>query len=159
MERFDKFQSAPTPPPTNGDFPEYSPSDLSLSETMPSEPVSPVKRKANDADDDDLCDVADSPPPKKAKKIKKERAETDEEYAMRLQAELDAINGRSTRGGGARRQAAPKKKTAKPKKKSKAKVGSDDDSDVLDGDKPEKEKKGGFHVCCDRSLSTLDVPS
>lgn len=113
-----------------------------------SESVSPpVKRKV--ASDEDMSDVADSPPPKKIKKAKpaQDSVESDEQLAKRMQAELDAQAARSTRGGGTTRKKPVVKKGATPKKKkSKARVGSDLDSDV-DSDKPEKERKGGFHVC------------
>ena len=156
MARFDKFQqkmdgaavdTVPEPAPTaNGATRTAHPTKLESNE--PSEPASPTKRKASD--DDDLSDVLDSPPPKKAKKISsKSVAETDEELAKRMQAELNA-SARSTRGGGTtKRKPAPKKPKAKstPKKKSKAKINSDDDSalSASSTEKPEKEKKGGFH--------------
>ncbi|KAK6429758.1 hypothetical protein LTR95_014090, partial [Oleoguttula sp. CCFEE 5521] len=104
------------------------------------------KRKADSDDDDDLSSVIDTPPKKKPKKkISKAEAETDAEYAARLQAELNAVNGRSTRGGGAKRKAAIKKEK-KPKKKSVAKLGADDDSELESGTaKPERPKTGAFH--------------
>ncbi len=110
-----------------------------------SESASPAKRKASD--DEDFSDVADSPPQKKVNKSKPTPTETDEQLAKRMQAELNAPTGRSTRGGGPTKKMAVAKKAATPKKKkSKAKVGSDEDSDVETGDKPEPERKGGFHV-------------
>ena len=82
-------------------------------------------------------------------------AETDEQIARRLQAEYSAPASRATRGGAANKKKAvvvKKEKVAKRgKKKSAAKIGSDDDSNVegrssgSGGEKPEKEKKGGFH--------------
>lgn len=163
MERFDKFQAPPAngnvePPPTTNGTAEHAakkekpapiepraPVMPASASASPSEPTSPTKRKADDVDSDELSDVADSSPPKKAKRIQREEEEDDAAYARRLQAELNALNARPTRGGGARRKATTKK-AAKPKKKSKAKVGSDDDSEVDAEEKPEKEKKGGFHV-------------
>ena len=158
MERFDKFQAAPAPrsvepPPTTNGAAKHASKDKSASvepkaedtSASPSEPTSPTKRKADDVDSDELSDVADPSPPKKAKRIQREDEEDDAAYARRLQAELNQLNARPTRGGGTRRKATTKKAT-KPKKKSKAKVGSDDDSEVEGTEKPEKEKKGGFHV-------------
>lgn len=97
--------------------------------------------------------VEDSPAPKK--KVKKSKPEeTDAQIAARLQAEFDGqTNSRATRGGG-RTKKAPLKKgsVVKKKKKSSAKVTGEDDSDLEGGsgsEKPEKEKKGGFHVRSD----------
>ena len=156
MQRFDKFQqqqeqangttppaeAVPVPAPTTNGVGTYHPPKEEFNE--PSESASPAKRKVSD--DDDLSDVIDSPPPKKVKKaFKPSHAETDEELAKRMQAELNA-SARGTRGGGApKRKAAPKKPKVTPKKKSKAKINSDDDSNLSDSSKPEKEKKGGFH--------------
>lgn len=92
-----------------------------------------------------MSSVADTPPPKRAK-IEQSRKETDEEYAKRLQAELNRVTGRSTRGGGATTKRKPAAK-AQRKKKSKARVGSDDDSDAEGGEKKEVKRTGGFHVC------------
>lgn len=153
MARFDKAQqkqanggavAAPEPAPTvNGNAGAAHAQDESEEPEEPSEPASPTKRKASD--DEDLSDVVDSPPPKKAKKVSKSVAETDEDLARRMQAELNA-SARSTRGGGTtKRKPVTKKAKATPKKKSKAKINSDDDSNVSDSEKPEKEKKGGFH--------------
>jgi upstream activation factor subunit UAF30 len=117
---------------------------------------SPVKREANgtskkrssptpdDDDEDALSSVADTPPPKR-KKIEKSQAETDAEYAKRLQEELNRITGRATRGGGAGTKRKPVVKKQR-KKKSKAHVGSDDDSDAESGEKKEVKRTGGFHV-------------
>jgi len=101
--------------------------------------------------------IEDSPAPKKkAKKSKPAAEETDAQIAARLQAEFDGqTNARATRGGG-RTKKAPLKKgsVVKKKKKSSAKVTGEDDSDLEGGsgsEKPEKERKGGFHVsfwCC-----------
>jgi upstream activation factor subunit UAF30 len=154
MARFDKFQqkldgaavdAVPEPAPTTNGAGTAHPTKAESDE--PSEPASPTKRKVSD--DEDLSDVIDSPPPKKAKKISnKSVAETDEELAKRMQAELNA-SGRSTRGGGTtKRKPGPKKAKPKstPKKKSKAKINSDSDSNLSSSEeKPEKEKKGGFH--------------
>lgn len=121
MERFDKVQTA----------------------AKASSPITtaPAKRKSPA--------MEESPAPKK--KVKKSEPETDEQIATRLQAEYDTqINARATRGGG-RTKKAPLKRNAvvKKKKKSSAKVTGEDDSD-LEGasgaEKPEKERKGGFHV-------------
>ena len=159
MARFDKAQqkqaqsnggaavdAVPEPAPTvNGTAGTTHPPKAEDSEEAeePSEPASPTKRKVSD--DEDLSDVVDSPPPKKAKKVSKSVAETDEELARRMQAELNA-GARSTRGSGTtRRKPVAKKAKATPKKKSKAKINSDDDSNVSDSEKPEKERKGGFH--------------
>jgi upstream activation factor subunit UAF30 len=154
MERFDKVQSrngltAPEPAPTaNGTTYKSEHADDSDAGSLP---ATGSKRKASS--DDDLSDVKDdSPAPKKVKKSKGPKAgevESDEKMAARLQAELDAqTSSRATRGGGTKRKA-PAKKATKTKKKSAAKVGADDDSD-LEGtsgvEKPEREKKGGFHV-------------
>jgi upstream activation factor subunit UAF30 len=153
MQRFD--QAAPTP--TNV---------VPTVETAPPEPptngtsaAKPVKRETNGTskkrpsptpdDDDELSSVADSPPPKRAKvkqEIKQSQAETDEEYAKRLQAELNRVTGRSTRGGGATTKRKPVVKSQR-KKKSKARVGSDDDSDAEGAEKKEVKRTGGFHVC------------
>jgi upstream activation factor subunit UAF30 len=149
MSRFDKFNAeqagtvvasteAPAPS-TNG----HSPSP-------------PVKRETNgtskkrsspipdDDDDDALSSVADTPPPKRAK-IEKSQKESDAQYARRLQAELNRVTGRSTRGGGAGAKRKPVVKKQR-RKKSKAHVGSDDDSDAGSGEKKEVKRTGGFHV-------------
>ena len=105
------------------------------------------KRKASEEEDDDLSDVVDSPAPKKAKSKGPrpgEELESDEKMAARLQAELNAP-ARATRGAGTKRKT-PVKRDKKTKKKSATKVRDDDDLDSEDGEKPEKEKKGGFHV-------------
>ncbi|KAF2725477.1 SWIB-domain-containing protein [Polychaeton citri CBS 116435] len=121
---------------------------------------SPTKRKATSDLESDISDVvADSPPaPKKAKKSKVEPgADSDAAYAARLQAELNAQGGRTTRGGGAKPRRQNAKKERKPKKKSSAKIGADDDSELSEvEDKPEKEKKGGFHVSTTDSLQSFD---
>lgn len=159
MKRFDVFNSKQESAPTN---------IVPTTETSPPAPatngasVSP-KTKAqtngkkrssptpNDDDDDALSSVADSPPPpKKQKKIEQSQAESDAEYAKRLQAELNRIGARSTRGGGATTKRKPAAKQQR-KKKSKARVGSDDDSDAEGGEKKEVKRTGGFHVC----LSTV----
>jgi upstream activation factor subunit UAF30 len=161
MQRFDVFNSAPTnvvptteitPPPasnTNG---------ASASQPVKRETNGTSKKRSspttdeNETDDDVLSSVADSPPPAKRTKIEKAQKETDEEYARRLQAELNRVQGRSTRGGGAttKRKPAPKQR----KKKSKATVGSDEDSDVEGGEKKEVKRTGGFHV---RSACTTSI--
>jgi hypothetical protein len=139
MERFDKVQNdtttaAPEPAPTrNG--------------TKHDDDDSPRKRKAGSGNDDsDLSDAADSPPPKKAMKKAKPEAASDEAFARNLQAEINGEK-RSTRGGGATKRKSSAKDAKKPKKKSSSKVSAADDSDLASGsEKPEKEKKGGFHV-------------
>lgn len=165
MQRFDKVSkdqsadsdpstsAAPEPAPTtNGAGPHVKSESASASPEP--ELKSAVKRKASDDSDaeDSLSDVAETPSPakkpKKAPKVKKvKEEETDEQLAKRMQAELNAGSARSTRGGGVTKKKVPirKQKGATPKKKSKAKINSDDDSDVESGDKPEREKKGGFH--------------
>lgn len=151
MERFDKAQNdtpaaAPEPAPTaNGR--NHDDDDES----------SPKKRKASSGhDESDLSDVADSPPPKKAKKKSKPEAESDEAFARNLQAEINGEK-RATRGGGTATRKKPAAKQAKkPKKKSSTKISAADDSDLASGsEKPEKEKKGGFHVSVPRHFVDL----
>ena len=135
MERFDKFQNqhengvpahAQEPAPTaNGAVPT----------SRGTQHVHSNKRKSAE-DEDDLSEVNESAPPKKAKKIKPE-TETDEQIAKRMQAEINAQSGRSTRGGGNKRKPIVKKEKKVKKKKSKAKINSDDDSEV-DGEGGEK---------------------
>lgn len=144
LARFDKYQgdhadedtdpvAQPPHPTTNG---AHSPSI-------------PHKRKVEEEvvgdHKDDSSDVHDPPPAKKVKKVA--QPESDEQMAKRMQAELNQQAARSTRGGGTKRKAVVKT-AKKPKKKSAAKVNSGDDSDVDSSavDKPEKEKKGAFHV-------------
>lgn len=128
--------STPTPSPAK---PTTKPATNGTSKKRSSPSPSPSD------DEDGLSSVADSTPPAKRKKIEKSRKETDEEYAKRLQAELNRVTGRSTRGGGAgaKRKAVVK---TKAKRKSKARVGSEDDSDVEGGEKKEVKRTGGFHV-------------
>ena len=140
MERFDKVQSetitaAPEPAPTRNGA------------NHDDDEPSPKKRKAGSANgESDLSDVADSPPPKKAKKKVKPEAEDDEAFARNLQAEINGEK-RATRGGGATKKKPAAKQAKKPKKKSSSKISAADDSDLASGsEKPEKEKKGGFHV-------------
>jgi upstream activation factor subunit UAF30 len=152
MARFDKFNaaqsgatvattdSAPTPP-TNGTSPSTTPVKREVNGTSKKRP-SPTP---DEDDDDALSSVADTPPPKR-KKIEKSQAETDAEYAKRLQAELNRVTGRLTRGGGAGAKRKPVVKKQR-KKKSKAHVGSDDDSDAGSQEKREVKRTGGFHVC------------
>ena len=164
MVRFDKFQrehengtaaAIPEPAPTTNGAVAHKeePKDAS------SGPISPAKRKADsysNEDPDGMSDVVDSPPPKKVKKTKPSSAETDEQLAKRMQAELNAPSARSTRGAGTKKKPTAKKdKKKSPKKKSKAKIGSDDDSDMESSEKPEKERKGGFHVRSTPSPSIL----
>lgn len=110
-------------------------------------PSAVIKRKSSE-DEDDLSSFVDEPSPKKVKKSKpRSEVESDEMLAARLQAELNQ-SARATRGGGVTKRKTPAKKDRKPKKKSAAKVRAEDDSelDSGDGEKPEREKKGGFHV-------------
>lgn len=142
MNRFDKAQerqklAETAPAPQINGQPAHDYAESSLSPTP-----SANKRKV---ESEELSDVEDSPAPKKVKKEKKQ--ETDEEMARRIAQELNATSARSTRGGGAKRKAMVTK-AKKPKKKSSAKVNSDDDSALESGDKPVKERKGGFHVRC-----------
>ena len=164
MLRFDKFQREREEKLGGGEaIPEPAPTTNGTAavkhETEPeeaSEPTSPTKRKAPtveaEDEDDDLSSVIDASPPaaKKVKKTPKTKAETDEEIAARLQAELNAPSARSTRGAGTTKKKSKPvvKKSKSPKKKSKAKIGSDVDSDMSSGEKekPERERKGGFHV-------------
>lgn len=161
MERFDKFQSsngvtAPEPAPTANGITKSVNGNDAASSAAASPPVTGSKRKASS--ESDLSDIKDdSPVPKKVKKSKAPTSgevESDEKMAARLQAELNAqTSSRATRGGNTKRKT-PAKKATKSKKKSAAKIGAEDDSDLEGGsgvEKPEKEKKGGFHV---RSLAT-----
>jgi len=107
-------------------------------------PKPAIKRKASyDVEAVEHKDVVDLPSAKKPKR-KNSEVESDEKMAARLQAELNAQSARATRGGGVKRKAPVKKKS---KAKSVAKLGSDDDSDLEgeSGEKPERERKGGFH--------------
>lgn len=148
MERFDKFQPEKNKPATPVDpAPTTNGAHNSAVKEEPDRPTTSNKRKSvEDDDDEELSEVEDPSPPKKVKKTPKK--ETDEEIAKRMQAELNASIGRSTRGGGATRKKPVAKKEKKAKKKSAARVKSADDSEIdSDGsEKPEKEKKGGFHV-------------
>lgn len=114
------------------------------------------KRKVDEREDEDesMSELDDAPASKKVKngsKIKR-GADSDEAYAAKLQAEYDA-QARSTRGGRTTKKKTVKKEK-KHKKKSSVRVGADDDSEMEgpDGDKPVREKKGGFHVWPDRQL-------
>lgn len=152
MERFDKAQNnqangtagvAEPAPTSNGAVKNEETPEQDDDGTPPQS----NKRKASETEDD-LSDAESSPAPKKKKKVVKavfNTDETDEQLAARIQAELNG-QVRSTRGGGAKRK--PVSKPKKSKKKSASKVGAEDDSDLEgeDGEKPEKEKKGGFHV-------------
>ncbi|EME39146.1 hypothetical protein DOTSEDRAFT_28327 [Dothistroma septosporum NZE10] len=157
MDRFDKATvaketkekaGAPEPAPTLNGHGHAKREAMEELASATSPPPS-NKRKAPEPEEDDIdgtSDLEDStPPPKKAKKSKapKDDEDNDAKLAAKLQAELNA-GQRSTRGGGAKRKA-PIKKEKKAKKKSKAKIGSDDDSAVEGEEKPEREKKGGFH--------------
>lgn len=153
MQRFDLFNSTPTnvvpttettpPPATHTNGASASPAVKRETNGTSKKRSSPTTDD-NESEDDALSSVADTPPPAKRTKIEKAGKETDEEYARRLQAELNRVQGRSTRGGGAttKRKPAPKQR----KKKSKATVGSDEDSDVEGGEKKGVKRTGGFHV-------------
>lgn len=144
MERFDKMQAKEAENGSLGAV-EPAPTVNGAKHEDKSPPGSSYKRKQRDEEDEDMSEVDDSSPaPKKVKKSNG-GVESDEKMAARLQAELNA-QSRSTRGGGTTRRKPAAKKEKKTKKKSKAKVGSDDDSEVEGEEKPEKEKKGGFHV-------------
>jgi upstream activation factor subunit UAF30 len=154
MERFDKVQNDVT-----AGAPEPAPTANGAHHNEDDDEASPKKRKASEKDDEsELSDVADSPPPKKVKKKTKSEAESDEAFARNLQAEINGEK-RATRGGGATKKKPAAKQAKKTKKKSSSKVSAADDSDLASGsEKPEKEKKGGFHVslsCCTRQVSLL----
>jgi upstream activation factor subunit UAF30 len=154
MERFDKVQSDVT-----AGAPEPAPTANGAHHDDDDDEASPKKRKANENDDEsELSELANSPPPKKAKKKTKIDAESDEAYARNLQAEINGEK-RATRGGGATKKKPVAKQAKKPKKKSSSKVSAADDSDLASGsEKPEKEKKGGFHVSvfyCVRQVAIL----
>ncbi|KAK4500202.1 hypothetical protein PRZ48_008388 [Zasmidium cellare] len=143
MERFDKAQAKEQENGAVGTV-EPVPTANGTAHDDVSPPASAHKRKERDDEDEDMSEVDDSSPaPKKVKKSNG-AVESDEKLAARLQAELNAQT-RSTRGGGTTKRKPAAKKQTKTKKKSKAKVGSDDDSEVEGEEKPEKEKKGGFH--------------
>ena len=156
MKRFDVFNSnnqepAPTNivPTTETSPPAPATNGASASPKPKKETNGTSKNRSSptpDDDDDALSSAADSPPPSKRTKIEKSQAESDAEYARRLQAELNRVTGRSTRGGGATTKRKPAAKQQR-KKKSKARVGSDDDSDAEGGEKKEVKRTGGFHVC------------
>ncbi|KAK5173562.1 uncharacterized protein LTR77_002243 [Saxophila tyrrhenica] len=150
MQRFDKVsKAAASPSPASAAEPAPTANGHIKPEPQPesSAPTSPPKRKASASADSDLSDVA-SPPAKKPKKAPKVKTETDEQIAKRMQAEFNASSGRATRGGGVTKRKPVAKKVKTPKKKSKAKVNSDDDSEVHNSDSDAKEakvRKGGFH--------------
>jgi len=154
MKRFDVFNSnnqepAPTNivPTTETSPPAPATNGASASPKPKKETNGTSKKRSSptpDDDDDALSSAADSPPPSKRTKIEKSQAESDAEYARRLQAELNRVTGRSTRGGGATTKRKPAAKQQR-KKKSKARVGSDDDSDAEGGEKKEVKRTGGFH--------------
>lgn len=144
MQRFDKAQAKEQDNGIVGTV-EPIPTANGIAHDEISPPASSHKRKERDDEEEDLSEVEDSSPaPKKVKKTNG-ATESDEKLAARLQAELNAQT-RSTRGGGTTKRKPVAKKEKKAKKKSKAKINSDDDSAVEGEDKPEKEKKGGFHV-------------
>lgn len=151
MKRFDKVTAAPTNvvPTTETTPPAPSTNGASATKPIKSEINGTSKKRSSPTSDDDeddaLSSVADTPPPKRTK-MRQSQAETDAEYAKRLQAELNRVTGRSTRGGGATTKRKPVVKQQR-KKKSKARVGSDDDSDAEGGEKKEVKRTGGFHVC------------
>ncbi|KAF2141698.1 uncharacterized protein K452DRAFT_308767 [Aplosporella prunicola CBS 121167] len=148
MARFDKANNdrnaaqpgdvEPAPTTSNGQH-ESTGSAASSPSSSPSK-----KRAEPSAGESDLSDVESTPPKKKHKKSAS--VEDDAAFAARLQAEENG-RARSTRGGGAGRKKTPvKKKTESRKKKSRAKVNSDDDSELGTGDeKKEVKRTGGFH--------------
>lgn len=151
MERFDKKQNE-----TVAAAPEPAPTANGAHHDDDDEDTSPRKRKAGSGNDEsDMSDLADSPPPKKVKKKVKPEAESDEAFARNLQAEINGEK-RATRGGGATKKKPTAKQAKKPKKKSSSKISAADDSDLASGsEKPEKEKKGGFHVSCSGMLTSV----
>lgn len=163
MERFDKFNAQRSGTTSGGGSSNSEPAEpkpaktTQTNGTIKKEPAATVKKETNGAskkrasptpDSDELSSLADTPPPKKRAKIEgKSNEESDAAYAKRLQAELNRLNVRSTRGGGSAKRKPVVKKARK--KKSKDRVGSDDDSDAKDmyGEKKEVKRTGGFHVC------------
>ncbi|KAK5256898.1 hypothetical protein LTR16_002145 [Cryomyces antarcticus] len=100
----------------------------------------------------------DLTPQKKKKRKTAPKGEDDDDaaFAARLQAEENS-RARPTRGGATRKRTSVKKekKATTRKKKSSNKVRADDDSDVESGSGEEKkvERKGGFHLLGETSLS------
>lgn len=182
MRRFDKFTESAAAPPApkpsetipaatvkrevkneiksenkNNSTKEHTPKAIngnSRKRATPSESTS-----LSDAEEDQesqLSSLQSSPPPKKKQKASRSTEDSDAAFAARLQAEENRA-GRATRGAATgKRKAAPGKKVKKEKKKkSKARVGSDEDSDVDGGEKKEVKRNGGFHV---RILDDLRFP-
>ncbi|KAF2752824.1 SWIB-domain-containing protein [Pseudovirgaria hyperparasitica] len=108
-------------------------------------PLPKKRSEPHDCDEQDPTPSTEqSPPPKKKiKRISQSQEEDDAAYAARLQAELNRVQGRSTRRRNDRKK--PKPVAKKAKKKSATKVNSDDDSDVASGDKKPVKRTGGFH--------------
>lgn len=179
MRRFDKFTEAaaappapkpsePTPPEivktetkANGNGKKYAPSKATNGTN--NKRVKSESLSLSDAEVDDesqLSSLESSPPPKKKPKASRSTEDSDAAFAARLQAEENRA-GRATRGAATgKRKAAPAKKVKKEKKKkSKARVGSDEDSDVEGGEKKEVKRNGGFHVRRFRCLATPGLQS
>jgi upstream activation factor subunit UAF30 len=164
MRRFDKFTeaaAAPAVPKASEPTPAYNvktetngadkptskpPNGTSKKRSSPSDEAS-VSDAEND-DESQLSSLEASPPPKKKQKASRSTEDSDAAFAARLQAEENMRTSRATRGAATgKRKAAPGKKAKKEKKKkSKARVGSDEDSDVEGGEKKEVKRNGGFHV-------------
>lgn len=168
MRRFDKFTEAaaappapkpsePTPPVTVKTETKANGNGNSTKEVIPkatngtnNKRVKSESLSLSDAEEDDesqLSSLESSPPPKKKQKASRSTEDSDAAFAARLQAEENRAR-RATRGAATgKRKAAPAKKVKKErKKKSKARVGSDEDSDVEGGEKKEVKRNGGFHV-------------
>lgn len=163
MQRFDNFQQKraltnSVPAPTTNGTTKQSPAPVTKRERSSTSPAPPQKRKAPTDSESELSEVIDTTPRKKPKKTtshNKSTQETDEQIAKRLQAELNAVEARLTRGGGTtarkRGTTATTKRPTTIKKKSKPKIHSDDDSQLspssdIDASKPNPTRKGGFHV-------------
>lgn len=171
MRRFDKFTEAaaapPAPKPSKPSEPtppaivktETKTNGNGTKEAIPKTTNGTTKKRVksesislSDAEEDEesqLSSLESPPPPKKKQKASRSTEDSDAAFAARLQAEENRA-GRATRGAATgKRKAAPAKKVKKEKKKkSKARVGSDEDSDVEGGEKKEVKRNGGFHVSC-----------
>jgi upstream activation factor subunit UAF30 len=173
MRRFDKFTEAAAAPPVPKHS-EATPATTVKTETngiaKPApKPTNGTSKKRSspsdsaslsDAEDDDesqLSSLEASPPPKKKPKASRSTEDSDAAFAARLQAEENRA-GRATRGAATgKRKAAPGKKVKKEKKKkSKARIGSEEDSDVEGGEKKEVKRNGGFHVGFLESLAVME---
>lgn len=141
MERFDKAQAAEDAtsqvtkepaPTTNGTTNGHTTGQVAK------------KRKA-ESDESEMSEVEDIPSVKKAKKSTKPETESDEAFAAKLQAQLNA-QARPTRGGVVKKRSPVKKEKKKQKQKSATKVGAEDDSEIDGVSDSDKVRKGGFHV-------------